>query len=80
LHSQIIDDVNRDGQRWIPGAVVKGQSVIRTMVISYLSEERHLQGLQAALQAARNTLRTALKIKGSRLSQSVTDVPQIAAN
>jgi glutamate/tyrosine decarboxylase-like PLP-dependent enzyme len=55
LHSEIIDEVNRDGQRWISGAVVNGQSVIRTMVISYLSEQRHLQGLQAALQAARNT-------------------------
>ena len=80
LHLQIIEEVNRDGQRWISGAVVNGQSVIRTMVISYLTEQRHLQGLQAALQAARNTLRTALKIKGSRLCQSVTDVPQIAAN
>src|SRR6266853_67552 len=55
LHSQIIEEVNRDGQRWISGAVANGQSVIRTMVISYLSEERHLHGLQAALQAARNT-------------------------
>jgi glutamate/tyrosine decarboxylase-like PLP-dependent enzyme len=55
LHLQIIEEVNRDGQRWISGAVVNGQSVIRTMVISYLSEERHLHGLQAALQAARNT-------------------------
>src|SRR5260370_18048300 len=55
LHLQIIEEVNRDGQRWISGAVVNGQSVIRTMVISYLTEQRHLQGLQAALQAARNT-------------------------
>jgi glutamate/tyrosine decarboxylase-like PLP-dependent enzyme len=55
LHSQIIEEVNRDGQRWISGAVVNGQSVIRTMVISYLSEHRHLLDLEAALQAARNT-------------------------
>jgi glutamate/tyrosine decarboxylase-like PLP-dependent enzyme len=55
LHSQIIEEVNRDGQRWISGAVVNGQSVIRTMVISYLTEQRHLQGLQTALQVACNT-------------------------
>ena len=53
LHSEIIDAVNRDGQRWISGAIVNGQSVIRTMIISYLTEERHLLGLQTALQAAR---------------------------
>jgi aromatic-L-amino-acid decarboxylase len=53
LHSEIINEVNRDGQRWISGAIVNGQSVIRTMIISYLSEERHLQGLQTALQTAR---------------------------
>jgi glutamate/tyrosine decarboxylase-like PLP-dependent enzyme len=52
LHSAIIEEVNRDGQRWISGATVNDQSVIRTMIISYLSEERHLQGLQSALQAA----------------------------
>jgi glutamate/tyrosine decarboxylase-like PLP-dependent enzyme len=51
-HSAIIEQVNRDGQRWISSAIVNGQSVIRTMIISYLSEEQHLQGLQAALRAA----------------------------
>jgi aromatic-L-amino-acid/L-tryptophan decarboxylase len=52
LHSSIIEDVNRDGQRWISSATVNGQSVIRTMVISYLTEQRHLEGLQASLLAA----------------------------
>jgi aromatic-L-amino-acid/L-tryptophan decarboxylase len=52
LHATIIEDVNRDGQRWISGAMVNGKSVIRTMIISYLTEQRHLQGLQAALEAA----------------------------
>ena len=51
-HSAIIEEVNRDGQRWISGAIVNGHHVIRTMIISYLSEERHLHGLQMALQAA----------------------------
>jgi glutamate/tyrosine decarboxylase-like PLP-dependent enzyme len=52
LHSLIVDEVNRDGQRWISTATVNGQSVIRTMVISYLTEERHLKDLQASLLAA----------------------------
>jgi amino acid adenylation domain-containing protein len=52
LHAAIIEEVNRDGQRWISGATVNGKSVIRTMIISYLTGERHLEGLQEALQAA----------------------------
>jgi aromatic-L-amino-acid decarboxylase len=52
LHAAIIEEVNRDGQRWISGATVNGESVIRTMIISYLTGERHLEGLQQALQAA----------------------------
>jgi hypothetical protein len=52
LHSTIVEDVNRDGQRWISQAVVNGKSVIRVMIISYLSEERLVEGLQAALEAA----------------------------
>jgi hypothetical protein len=51
-HTAIVEEVNRDGQRWISTVMVNGQGGIRTMIISYLSEERHLQGLQAALQAA----------------------------
>jgi hypothetical protein len=52
LHAAIIEEVNRDGQRWISSATVNGQSVIRTMVISYLTEERHVNDLQDALLAA----------------------------
>jgi glutamate/tyrosine decarboxylase-like PLP-dependent enzyme len=52
LHSAIIEEVNRDGQRWISRALVNGDSVIRTMIISYLSDQRHLSGLQEALRAA----------------------------
>lgn len=52
LHAAIIEEVNRDGQRWISGATVNGKSVIRTMIISYLTGKRHLEGLQQALQAA----------------------------
>jgi aromatic-L-amino-acid decarboxylase len=64
LHSAIIEEVNRDGQRWISGAIVNGQSVIRTMIISYLTEQRHLEGLQAALAAA------ALKLSPAAIAQA----------
>jgi glutamate/tyrosine decarboxylase-like PLP-dependent enzyme len=52
VHSSIIEEVNHNGQRWISAARVNGQSVIRTMVISYLTEERHIKDLQASLLAA----------------------------
>jgi glutamate/tyrosine decarboxylase-like PLP-dependent enzyme len=48
-HSSIVDTVTRDGQLWISDTVVNGGSVLRMMVTSYLTEERHLEALQAAL-------------------------------
>jgi hypothetical protein len=68
LHSEIIYEVNRDGQRWISGAVVNGQSVICTMIISFLSEERHLRGWQTALQAARYACRLPSNSKEATLA------------
>jgi aromatic-L-amino-acid decarboxylase len=55
-HADIVDQVTRDGRRWISETIVKGQSVLRMMVISYLTEARHLEGLQTALQAAAGKL------------------------
>jgi aromatic-L-amino-acid decarboxylase len=55
LHSAIVDDVTRDGQRWISETIVNGESVVRVMVVSYLTEERHLRALQEALAAAAAT-------------------------
>src|SRR5882757_5553505 len=52
LHSAIVDEVTRDGQRWISETIVNGESAIRAMVVSYLTEERHLSALQEALIAA----------------------------
>jgi glutamate/tyrosine decarboxylase-like PLP-dependent enzyme len=52
LHTAIVDEVTRDGRRWISDTVVNGESVIRVMVVSYLTGERHLRALQEALQAA----------------------------
>jgi len=55
-HGNIVDEVTHDGRRWISETVVKGQSVLRMMVISYLTEERHLQGLETALKAANKVI------------------------
>lgn len=52
LNAAVVEDVTRDGQRWISVTQVQGRSVIRMMVISYLTEERHVEELQAALLAA----------------------------
>ncbi len=57
LHCAIVDEVTRDGRRWISETIVNGESVIRAMVVSYLTEERHLAALQDALvTAARSRL------------------------
>jgi aromatic-L-amino-acid decarboxylase len=52
VHAALVEEVTRDGRRWISDTVVNGASVLRMMVISYLTEERHLEGLQAALRGA----------------------------
>ncbi len=52
LHNAIVDEVTRDGRRWISETIVNGESVIRVMIVSYLTEERHLLGLEEALIAA----------------------------
>ena len=52
LHNAIVEEVTRDGRRWISETIVNGKSVIRVMVISYLTEQRHLDALQEALTAA----------------------------
>ena len=55
-HASIVDEVTHDGRRWISETMVKGQSVLRMMVISYLTEERHLLGLESALTKAASNL------------------------
>ncbi len=49
IHSAIVDAVTSDGTRWISETHVAGRSVLRMMVISYLTEERHLHALEEAL-------------------------------
>jgi len=51
-NNAIVEAVTADGSRWISETRVNGRSVLRMMVISYLTEERHLQSLQQALTEA----------------------------
>ena len=51
-HASVVEEVTQSGQRWISETVVNGRSVLRMMVISYLTEERHLRELEAALRDA----------------------------
>jgi glutamate/tyrosine decarboxylase-like PLP-dependent enzyme len=51
-HASIVEEVTRDGRRWISETSVNGRSVLRMMVISYLTEERHLRELGNALTEA----------------------------
>jgi aromatic-L-amino-acid/L-tryptophan decarboxylase len=57
LHNALVDEVTRDGRRWISETIVNGESVIRVMVVSYLTEERHIRALQEAMVAAAANLR-----------------------
>jgi glutamate/tyrosine decarboxylase-like PLP-dependent enzyme len=52
VHAGIVDAVTRDGHRWISETSVSGNSVLRMMVISYLTEERHLRELEKVLTEA----------------------------
>jgi glutamate/tyrosine decarboxylase-like PLP-dependent enzyme len=51
-HQAVVDEVTRDGQQWISTTRVAGKTVIRVMIISYLTEQRHLQELLRRLGAA----------------------------
>ncbi len=42
---QIVNEVTRDGKQWISTTRVNGQTVIRVMIISYLTQRSHLQAL-----------------------------------
>ncbi len=56
VHAEIVEEMTRDGRLWISDTLVRGQSALRMMVISYLTEERHLRDLEEGLN------RTAAKI------------------
>jgi aromatic-L-amino-acid/L-tryptophan decarboxylase len=62
VHARVVEDVTRGGQRWISETIVNGKSVIRMMVISYLTEQRHLQELEVALTKAARQLISRAKV------------------
>jgi glutamate/tyrosine decarboxylase-like PLP-dependent enzyme len=51
-HEAIVHEATRDGRRWISTTLVNGQSVMRMMVISYLTGHQHLEDLMIALTGA----------------------------
>jgi glutamate/tyrosine decarboxylase-like PLP-dependent enzyme len=51
-NAAIVQAVTADGNRWISETLVNGRSVIRVMVISYLTEQRHMDALAQALTTA----------------------------
>jgi glutamate/tyrosine decarboxylase-like PLP-dependent enzyme len=51
LHQAVVDEVTRDGKQWISTTIVNGQTVIRVMIISYLTEQRHLEELLRRLHS-----------------------------
>jgi glutamate/tyrosine decarboxylase-like PLP-dependent enzyme len=67
-HEAIVHEVTRDGHRWISTTLVGGQSVIRMMVISYLTGHRHLEDLMIALtEAAKKYAGVSVKNQAGKL-------------
>lgn len=63
IHNEIVDEVTRDGGRWISETLVNGRSALRMMVISYLTEERHLRALESELEKAAVNASRGLEVK-----------------
>ncbi|SRR5579871_3026241 len=67
-HEAIVHEVTRNGRRWISTTQVSGQSVIRMMVISYLTAHRHLEDLMIAVtDAAKKQTGSSFKNQAARL-------------
>src|SRR5438874_973277 len=60
----VVEEVTRDGRRWISETKVAGHSVIRIMIVSYLTGKKQIADLQAAMTAA------AEKALGGKAAQS----------
>ena len=56
LHHAIAAEITQEGQQWISTTRVRGRSVLRVMVISYLTEERHIDALSTRMQQAAKTV------------------------
>jgi glutamate/tyrosine decarboxylase-like PLP-dependent enzyme len=55
-HMELVDRVTQDGTRWICETRVEGESVIRIMIVSYLTTASHLEALQRAMDEAATEL------------------------
>jgi hypothetical protein len=63
-NAAVVEEVTRDGQRWISTTLANGRSVIRMMVISYLTGEPQLRALQQSLTtAAEKVLNSAAAVR-----------------
>ena len=62
-NAAVVEAVTRDGRRWISETRVNGRSVLRMMVISYLTNEPSLKSLQQALAEAAQDTKTANRPK-----------------
>lgn len=51
-HMKLVERVTRDGRRWISETRVAGRSVIRAMIVSYLTGPQQIEELQRALMEA----------------------------
>jgi aromatic-L-amino-acid decarboxylase len=58
-NAAIVDEVTRDGRRWISQTIAGGKNVIRMMIISYLTSEKQLRELEHALTVAAEKLTAA---------------------
>lgn len=58
IHAAIVKRVTEDGRQWISVTRTNGCVVIRVMVISYLTEERHLDALADRLESVARELST----------------------
>lgn len=56
LHHAIAKEITQDGEQWISTTRVRGRSVLRMMIISYLTEKRHIDALADRLQRAARTV------------------------
>ena len=66
LHREIVAQVTADGEHWISTTRVHGKSVLRMMVISYLSRKEHVDALVAKLHAAAQPAAEALGLHSIR--------------
>ena len=63
-NATVVDAVTRDGRQWISLTRVNGRSVIRMMVISYLTGEGQLKELESALARALEGVTTRTRARG----------------